>query len=425
MSEAAEKLTYPATPVSAAPKLQPANDTHVLDVAEAEKVLPLPFMLKTISAKYNKPLQTIVGEIAKTAFGPGKLSSEEYFTLRLFDDANIVGDKSAFCGNAGMRKLWTSANYTGEWFGPITDKLAFDTLIGGYGLPAIRMRAYYFTHGFRVPAQRMLRDRADLRAFLTDPASYPFFSKPRSSSLSLGSASATGYDAASGHIQLLNGKTVALEAFIDDIIMHFSDGYMFQERVVPHAAVRAICGDRLPTVRIYTINGENGPEVFRICWKVPAGKNVADNFWRKGNILCAVDYATGKVTRALQGFALDQVEITHHPDTSAPLVGVEIPNFKIILELALESARVFKDIRVIGWDIAPTDAGGVIVEGNYAPDFKLAQMAERRGILDARMTAFLAYCKQEKVKFEATLKARRTEQTREGLRKYKQSAWMR
>ncbi len=422
MSEAAVKLTVSAPE---APKLSPANDTHVLDVSEAEKVLPLPVMLKTISTKYNKTLQAIVGEIAKAAFGQGKLSSEEYFTLRLFDDANIVGDKSAFCGMSGMRKFWPIANYTSEWFGPITDKLAFDTLIGGYGLPAIKMRAYYFTEGFRVPAQRMLRTREDLKAFLTDPASYPFFSKPRASSLSLGSASATGYDAATGHIQLLTGKTVAIEAFIDDVITHFGEGYMFQERVVPHADVRVICGDRLPTVRVYTINGEHGPEIFRVCWKVPAGKNVADNFWRKGNILCAVNYETGKITRAIHGFALDQVEITHHPDTNAPLVGAEIPNFKPILALALEAARVFNDIRVVGWDIAPTDAGGVIVEGNYAPDFKLVQMAERRGILDTRMNAFLAFCKKEKAKFEGTLKTRRREQSRDDLRKYKKSAWMR
>ena len=423
MSQPAEKLF--AAEAGSIQQPIAANDTHILDIAEAEKMLPLPVLLKTVAGRYGKTLHGIVGEIAKAAFGQGKLSSEEYFTLRLFDDANIVGDKAAFCGAAGMRKLWPLANYTPEWFGPITDKLAFDTLIAGYGLPAIRMRAYFFTEGFRVPAQRMLRHREDLKAFLTDPTSYPFFSKPRSSSLSLGSASATGFNAENGVIELLNGKSVGLEDFIDDIVTHFGAGYMFQERVKPHEGVRAICGDRLATVRVYTINGENGPEVFRVCWKVPAGKNVADNFWRKGNILCAVDYETGKITRALHGVALDQVDITHHPDTNAPMVGVEIPNFKAIIDLALEGARVFKDIRIVGWDIAPTDDGGVIVEGNYAPDFKLVEMVERRGILDARMASFLAFCKSEKQKFQNSLTNRRRDLTREDMRKFKKSAWMR
>jgi len=189
--------------------------------------------------------------------------------------------------------------------------------------------------------------------------------------------------------------------------------------------VRKICGDRLATVRIYTINGENGPEVFRICWKIPAGKNVADNFWRKGNILAAVDYETGVVTRAIQGFAFDQTEITHHPDTGAQLVGAAIPNFKAIVDLSLEAARVFDSIRMVGWDIAPTDEGGVIVEGNYAPDFKLVQMAELRGILDARMTAFLAFCKRAKAKYDGDIRARSRALIAEDMQKFRKSAWMR
>ena len=412
-------------PAMAAQTKPSETDTNVLDVAEAEKVLPLALMLKTASEKYNKPIRTVVGEIAKAAFGQGRLTSEEYFTLRIFDDSHIVGPKAAFCGTAGMRKLWPAGNFVQDWFGPITDKLAFDTLMSGYGLPAIKLRAYYFTEGFRIPAQRMLRQRDDLRRFLSDPASYPFFSKPRFSSLSLGSTSATGYDADRDEIQLLGGKNVALDKFIDDVVTHFGAGYMFQERVKPHEDVRRICGDRLATVRVYTINGEHGPEVFRICWKIPASKNVADNFWRKGNILAAVDYETGKVTRAIQGFALDQVEITHHPDTGAQLIGTNIPNFQAVVALSLEAARVFESIRIIGWDIAATDDGGVIVEGNYSPDFKLVQMVERRGIFDARMAAFLAFCKKSRTKYENEIKVRSRALIRQDIDKFKKSAWMR
>ena len=401
-----------------------AAAANVLDVAEAEKVLPLPIMLKTIAEKHGKPLQAIVTEIARLGFGAGKISTEEYFTLRLFDDAHITGDKAAFCGMGGMRKLWPEANFLQEWFGPMSDKLAFDTLLHGYGYPAIRTRAY-FSAGLAVPSLRNLRSKDDLRTFLTSPANYPFFSKPRSSSLSLGSASVDAYDPETGELRMHSGKTVLLDKFIDDIAAHFSEGYLFQERVVPHAGVRAICGNRLATVRVYTINGENGPEVFRIVWKVPGGKNVADNFWRKGNILAAVDYETGTVVRAIRGFALDQVELTNHPDTGALLVGAQIPNFQRVLELALESARVFGDIRIIGWDIAPTDEGAVIVEGNFAPDFKLVQMPERRGILDARMAAFLAFCRTKKKGYHATLKARMRAQGSEDYQKFKKSAWMR
>jgi hypothetical protein len=423
MGEPAVKLNESAV-AELEPKSGAGGASNVLDVAEAEKVLPLPLMLKAASEKYGKPLQQIVMEIARLGFGAGRITAEEYFTLRLFDDANIRGDKAAFCGMASMRKLWPEVNFMQEWFGPMTDKLAFDTLLLGFGYPAIRTRAYY-SDQLPVPALRNLRSKADLRAFLTDPASYPFFSKPRSSSLSLGSASAEGYDAETGVIRLQGGKSVGLDRFIDDIAMHFGAGYMFQERVKPHAGVRAICGDRLATVRIYTINGEHGPEVFRIVWKVPGGKNVADNFWRKGNILAAVDYETGTITRAIQGFAMDQVELEKHPDTGHQLVGIAIPNFQTCIDVALEAARLFADIRVIGWDIAPTEEGAVIVEGNYAPEFKLVQMAERRGIFDQRMNAFMAFCRDRKKAHKAGLRARMRMYGNEDYKKFKKSAWMR
>ena len=39
--------------------------------------------------------------------------------------------------------------------------------------------------------------------------------------------------------------------------------------------------------------------------------------------------------------------------------------------------------------------------------------------------AFLTYCRKEKTKYESVLKAARREQTRDDMRKYKKSAWMR
>jgi hypothetical protein len=402
---------------------QPAADqkAQVLDVAEAEKALSLPQMLKVIAERYGKPFQSVVADIARAAFSKGKIGTEEYFTLRLFDDKSLKSERSAFAGMHGMRDVWCAANTSSHWFGPMSDKLAFDTLLGGYGLPVIETKAYFST-GLKVRAKKMLESRKDLRAFITDPASYPYFAKPRSSSLSLGSASAVSYDAVTDKVMLLNGKSMPVEAFIDDILKHFSDGYLFQERLTPHQGVRAICGDRTATVRIYTINGEAGPKVFRIVWKIPAGKNMADNFWRKGNILAAIDYETGRITRAVTGVALDQKELQVHPDTGHQLVGTEIPAFKSVVQLALDGARIFSDIPLIGWDIAPTDNGGTIVEGNFAPDFKLVQMAEARGILDSELSEFLAWCKERQRTQKLEARRRIKEFTRDDMKKFMRSA---
>jgi hypothetical protein len=402
--------------------VEPVKPTaQVLDIAEAEKVLPLPLMLKAIATDYGKPLQSVVTDIARLSFGRTGLLTDEYFTLRLFDDKNLKSPKSAFAGKNGIRKVWMTANYKENWFGPMSDKLAFDTILSGFGLPVCKTKAY-FTTGYDVPALKVLRTRDALEGFLTDPENYPFFSKPRSSSLSLGSASAVTYDKETNSIRMLSGKLVKLSSFVDDILEHFSAGYLFQERVVPHTGVRRICGDRAATLRVYSIMGKDGPEVFRMVWKVPGGKNAADNFWRKGNILAAIDYETGRITRAVTGVALDQVEVEHHPDSGFKLVGAEIPNFQKVVALAKHAHQIFGEVNLIGWDIVPTDAGGVIIEGNFAPDFKLVQMAERRGIMDERMAAFLADCKSAEKTYKTKMKSHRKEQIRARRDGFKKSA---
>lgn len=401
---------------------QPAKPAaQVLDIAEAEKVLPLPLMLKAISTDYGKSLQSVVADIARLSFGKTGLLTDEYFTLRLFDEKNLQSPKNTFAGKNGIRKVWMTANYKENWFGPMSDKLAFDTMLAGFGLPVCKSKAYFST-GYDVPAFKQMRTRPELEAFLTNPDNYPFFSKPRSSSLSLGSASAVTYDKETNAIKMLSGKSVKLSAFVDDIMEHYSEGYLFQERVVPHQGVRKICGDRAATLRVYSIMGPQGPEVFRMVWKVPGGKNVADNFWRKGNILAALDYETGKIIRAVTGVALDQVAVEHHPDSGFKLVGAEIPNFHKVVELAKHAHRIFGEVNLIGWDIVPTDESGVIIEGNFAPDFKLVQMAERRGIMDERMASFLAGCKAAEKTYKTKMKSHRKEQIRARRDGFKKSA---
>ena len=88
-------------------------------------------------------------------------------------------------------------------------------------------------------------------------------------------------------------------------------------------------------------------------------------------------------------------ELTHHPDTGAQLVGIEVPNWRAVTEIALEGARLLKHVALTGWDIAPVDSGAIMVELNQTPDFLLPQLADRRGILDTTFADFLAERKQD------------------------------
>jgi hypothetical protein len=346
--------------------------------------------LQAIAKDYGRPLQQVVMEIARLSFGPGKVSFDEYMALRLFDDAGLGGaDKSAFAGLKAAQSLWLTANADPTWFGIVDQKLAITTLLAGYGLPTIPTAAL-FAPGRRYPAVTTLGNADDLAQWLRH-AAYPLFGKPVSSNRSLGSASLVSFDADRDAVTLLSGERVALTTFCAEVAAKFAEGYLLQPRVEPHPAAKAICGDRLACVRVMTISGDSGPEVLRAVWKIPAGDNVADNFWR-GNILCQIDLETGRVMRAITGTGLACRPVETHPDTGAMLSGIEVPGWSGIIDTALAGAGALPDVPLIGWDIAATKAGAVIVEPNNTPDLFMVQLADRRGIMDSRFKAFLAHC---------------------------------
>lgn len=365
--------------------------SSILDTTEPDKPLPLPEMLKIATERYGKTLGALVSDMAKLSFGPGKISAEEYFDLRLFDDAGLAGaDKREFVGMRGSKVIGLSANRNEHWYAIVSDKLTFYTLMNGYGLPTIRQKALYHT-SLDLPALGMLRSADEIAAFLTNPANLPIFGKPCSSSLSLGTVAIEGFDETQGSLVLSGNRRADPAALAAEVVRSYRNGYMFQERLQPHAELDRLIGHRIGTIRVYTICGKDGPEVFRVCWKVPAGASMADNFWRKGNMLAALDQASGEVKRVIRGAGLNQVEVENHPDTGARLVGARIPGWDDILKTALWAAKVVSNVPLIGWDIAQTDRGPVLVEANNTPDFRLVEMAERRGVWDERLKGCLAH----------------------------------
>jgi len=369
---------------------EPAAD--VLTIARTQAELPLPMMMRKVAADYGTSFNQMLADIVRLGFGPGKVSVEEYFNLRLFDTAALAGaDKRAFVGFDGMRRIWEEVNHDRTWCAVLTDKLASTTLLGGYGFPVIPIPAIYSqTLSFPGGTTQILRSPDALRAHMLDPTHYPMFGKPTDSLQSLGSASFDGLDAETGMLTTVDGRAVLLDEFIADVTTHYAGGYLLQKRLSPHAAIRAICGDRLATVRIVTINPKSGPQILRACWKIPAGPNAADNFWRPGNLLGTIDLETGRIGRVVSGVGLKQSERLTHPDTGSVIEGFELPVWAEAKALALDAMKVFQQMGMIGWDIALTDNGPVIVEPNWTPDLALPQIADRRGVLDDQFRGFLA-----------------------------------
>jgi hypothetical protein len=359
-----------------------------LDTSKDEKPIDIARCMKLVQQRHGKKLSAQISEIAKLSLGAGKLHPEEYYYYGLYDDSRFTFEaKRQFAGKRAQNRIHTnSTDWT--WGAVAHDKLAFYGLLAGLGFPIPRIYALY--HGYRtfgaVPALNTARELAE---FLRREMPYPFFSKPVTGMYSVGVASVEAFDAATDSLILPNGATVAVESYVADIAPFYRDGYLFQDRLAPHAHLKAICGDCISTARIMVRLADNGPEITHAVWKIPAGKNVADNFWRAGNMLGSVDIASGRVERVIRGVGPDQEAIEKNPDTMKPMIGITLPDWDQLTSLCLSAAKAFPGLQIQAWDIAMSRAGPVILEVNIGGDFNLPQLASGNGLLSNDYRSFL------------------------------------
>lgn len=379
---------------------QPTVDVARPDVAPSVDAA----LMKMVACAKVSPLK-IMRDFVALSFGPGKLSLKDYTQLRMFDPAFWAGaDRRAVIGQIRGVEIHQAANFRHDWWGMLDNKIATVSYLSAYGFPVVPTLAVLAV-GLGVDKKGILRSEGELRAFLADDANYPLFGKPTEGLQSLGSLALRRCHAADGVLETIGGRTVTIDSAVADILANYAQGYVFEPFVAPHADIRALCGERLPTARIITINAD-APKVFRACWKIPAAGNTADNFWRGGNLLARLDVDSGRVLHAVSGAGFDLVEHACHPDTGAALVGFQIPHWRRMVDTAIEAARLMQHVGLIGWDVAATEAGPVIVEMNERPDFFLPQFADARGVLDPELAAFMA---AQKSKATDNLKRNRRE----------------
>jgi hypothetical protein len=332
-------------------------------------------------------------EIVGLALAPGRLQPEDYFYYRLFESRYDAAAQQRFVGKRlepRLHRLTCDA----DWAIVAHDKLVCHGLLQSLGFPMPTNRALYReTPGFALPGALLaLADRAALASALRSGIAGPLFGKPVRGIRSVGVLSIDGYDAASDRLRLAHGQSVSVDETVQALAAYGRDGYLLQARIAQHPAVTAICGDAVATVRVVVLLTGAGPVIHRALWKLPAGTNVADNFWRPGNLLAAVDAETGRITRAVQGVGPEAREVDRHPTSDAPLVGDQLPDWPQLVALVRQAATALPGVRMQAWDVALGATGPLLVEVNIGGDYNLPQLATGSGTLDDRFIAFLAEC---------------------------------
>ena len=89
-----------------------------------------------------------------------------------------------------------------------------------------------------------------------------------------------------------------------------------------------------------------------------------------------VDLGTGKMT----GSGVDKkLNYSTHSITGIEWDGFAIPYWEEIKEMVLEAALVNDKVNIIGWDVAISKNGPLIIESNRGPGWDLVQILLQKG----------------------------------------------
>jgi hypothetical protein len=156
-----------------------------------------------------------------------------------------------------------------------------------------------------------------------------------------------------------------------DLFSRFEGVLILQEWLENHPGVTRFSGSgTLQTIRIPTIvDHRGGVTLLYADLKLVGGRDDGtDNFHfgETGNLLADVDLETGRLgeARTLAENGISPVLHANHPTTGLACSEFEIPFWKETVALARRAASTFLPLKTIGWDIAITPRGPVLIEGN-------------------------------------------------------------
>lgn len=135
------------------------------------------------------------------------------------------------------------------------------------------------------------------------------------------------------------------------------------------------------TIRMTTIltghkNSAENVHIVLPVIKMGQNESIVDNAGA-GGILAIIDSMTGVISTI--GVDEGNKKYITHPNTGMTIEGFKIPRWKEAVDLAKELALIIPTNRFSGWDLALTDNGWVMVEGNSNAQLNYHQLFDLKG----------------------------------------------
>ena len=157
----------------------------------------------------------------------------------------------------------------------------------------------------------------------------------------------------------------------------FSQAFIFQESIPQHEALKKINSSSINTLRIVTYkNKQNEVEILSGFIRVGRKGAIIDNA-HSGGIVIPLNKELGKMRdEGLQLINNGGGVFHRHPDSGIIFDGLQVPHYAQVKKTVARAASLFQ-FPLLGWDVAITPNGPVIVEANHDFHLLLSDLTEK------------------------------------------------
>lgn len=160
---------------------------------------------------------------------------------------------------------------------------------------------------------------------------------------------------------------------LDHFDMNVYSNYLAEQPIQQHPRMALLNSTSVNSVRVLTFKGY----IIACALRIGGSDAIVDNLHSNG--VCAhLDVETGIIDSVCINNNLEK--FLFHPSSQVKLVGFQVPNWDKILSTAKEAARIVPQVQYVGWDIAVTEDGTALIEGNHDPGHDVVQMIAQTGV---------------------------------------------
>lgn len=321
-------------------------------------------IIKDLNAPCAKPYSTMLKEFIILWYVHKEFPSH-YYSRFLYRKEFIHYRK--FIPNSKYFKIIKSKNLHNPLLEKIlTNKLLFSFFCKEHRIPSPQTISYNTNNNFYYEGRHIkINDGGRLIKFLDD-----ILAKSKNQKIVVKNIDAKG---GAGIFVIL--KKTLVEQVKEHGHLILSGAYIHQECLEQHMEINTIYTHSINTIRMDIIVDGNGKRHFLgSVIRFGSEGRMIDNR-SKGGFFVSIDDNTGRLLdKGYTQMKYGGKEYTKHPDTRFEFKDFKVPFYHEAKELAMKMSSILPN-SLVGWDIAISPDGPVIIEGNHDSNITMTELS--------------------------------------------------